>query len=550
MTLPKPHHYLIIAATLIAALFAGCESKPADETEKQFQRLLAQYEEVELSADLSHLSDAERELIPVLIAAAEQIDEIFWLQTYGHPRAHLMEQMESETARKYSLINYGPWSRLAGHTAFYPGFEDKPLGAQLYPADMTREEFEAWDHPLKSHPYTIIRRDQDGSLTAVPYREAFEKQLGAISELLNEAARTADYEKMATFFRELANDLQQDDLRASERAWMQMQNHNLDLVMRPLDTGEDRKFGYKASYSTYILVKEPQWTSRLERFSGLAGQMQQRIPVPDAYKQAAPDQGSEILVYDALYYAGHCNAGPKIIALYLPRTPEVIEQTGTRSMQLKNVMEAKFEHILKPIGDMMIHESQRDKVSSDAFFLLTAFHEIAASQGISRLVDGSGTVREALREQHNTIDATSTDLLALYMIAALADMGEISQEELQQAYITSFASVMRSSRFGAAGAHGIAGMIRFNVFERENVFTRCPETLTYTVDVDNMKAAIEKTLIQLILMQGDGNYQAAGELISRDGSMPGYFREDIDRINNSGIPVDVSFRQGLEYLGL
>lgn len=527
----------------------GCAEQP-DPSEKEFEKLLAQYEEVVLTADLSHLSDAEKELIPILMEAAQHIDELFWLQTYGWPREHVLNQMSSETARRYALINYGPWSRLAGHTAFYPGFDDKPLGAQFYPEDMSREEFDAWDHPLKSHPYTLVRRDQQGELYVIPYREAFQEQLSAISELLTRAAQTADYEKMSVFFKELANDLKNDNLEASEYAWMQMQNHNLDLVMRPLDTGEDRKFGYKASYSSYILVKEPQWTARLERFSDLAGQLQQKLPVPQSYRQTSQEQRAEIFVYDALYYAGHCNAGPKIIALYLPRTPEVIEQTGTRSMQLKNVMEAKFDHILKPIGQMMIHESQREMVSSDAFFMLTAFHEIAASQGISRLIDGSGTVRQALREHFNTIDATSTDLMALYMIAALADMGEISQEELYQAYITSFASVMRSSRFGAAGAHGIAGMIRFNMFERENVFTRCPETLTYQVDVENMKSAIEKALAQLIIMQGDGDYHAAGELINRDGSMPGYFREDIDRINNAGIPVDVYFRQGLEHLGI
>ena len=199
---------------------------------------------------------------------------------------------------------------------------------------------------------------------------------------------------------------------------------------------------------------------------------------------------------------------------------------------------------------MMIHESQRDHVNADAFFLLTAFHEIAASQAISQLADKSGTVQDALREHFNTINATSTDLMALYMIAALAEMGEISEEELNRAYITSYASVMRSSRFGAAGAHGIAGMIRFNIFEREGVFERCPQTLTYIVNVENMKHAIEKSLVELIILQGDGNYESAARIIAKDGSMPEYFRNDIDRINNAGIPVDVYFRQGSEQLNL
>ena len=496
------------------------------------------------------MSQSEKQILPLLISAAEIIDEIFWLQTFGGSRESLLETMEEASAREYAMINYGPWSRLAGHTAFYPGFEDKPLGAQFYPEDMGREEFDNWDEPLKNSPYTMIKRSEDGTLEAIPYSVVFSRELKEISDLLTEAAQLAQYDRLADFLLALSDDIQSDNYSKSEYAWMQMKDNNIELVMRPLDTGEDRKFGYKASYSTYILVKDHAWSAKLERYSGLAGAMQERLPVPDAYKQGEPESGSEINVYDALYYAGHCNAGPKIIALYLPRDAEVQRQTGIRSMQLKNVMEAKYEHILAPIGRMMIHETQREMVHSDAFFLLTAFHEIAASLGMSNTIDQQGSVRDALREHHNTIDATATDLMALFMIAQLAEMGEITEEEFHRAYITSFASVMRSSRFGAAGAHGIAGMIRFNFFERENVFQRCPETLTYEVSVENMKDAVEKALEKLIIIQGDGDYEAAAQLISRDGSMPGYFRADIDRINATDIPVDVYFKQGMDHLDL
>ncbi len=528
-------------------IFSACQTKEPKSTE-QFRKLVQQYEEVSLRVDLSDLSEEEREVLDLLVSAAEIIDDIFWLQTYGNSRESLLEQLSGEYARKYALVNYGPWSRLAGHTSFYPGFKDKPLGAQFYPVDMSRAEFDVWESTLKSSPYTMIRRNQDNELIAIPYAEAFADQLNEISLILNQAANTIDYENMSHFLRVLAQDLQKDDFSASEYAWMQMKDNNIDLVMRPLDTGEDRKFGYKAAYSTYLVLKDREWSAQLERYSGMTKILLESLPVPEAYKQENPGDDAEIFVYDALYYAGHCNAGPKIIALYLPRDPEVQKQTGTRSMQLKNVMEAKFEHILSPIGEMMIHESQRSYVSSDAFFLLTAFHEIAASLGISLTVDGEGAVSDALREHHNTINATSTDLMALYMISQLAEMGEITQEEFQQAYITSFASVMRSSRFGAAGAHGIAGMIRFNLFEREEVFHRCPETFTYTVDVERMKDAVEKALIELILLQGNSDYKAAGTLIEKDGFMPDYFKADIERINNANIPVDVIFRQGMEYL--
>ncbi len=520
------------------------------ENRQRLMEYIDRYEQVVLSADLSGLPEAERKMIPYLISAAEIIDDIFWLQSYGKPGEHLMDIFDCRYARDYALINYGPWGRLEGHTAFYSGFDNKPPGAAFYPADMQREEFDAWNDPDKSNPFTMIRRKEDGSLVSVPYSTAFSDHLHEAADILQHASNLADYKPMAIYLEQLAEALLKDDYLKSDYAWMQMKNNNIDLVMRPLDTGEDRMFGYKAAYSTYLLVKDHEWSARLERFSGLAPALKERLPVAQTYRNEIVADDSEIFVYDAIYYAGHCNAGPKIIALHMPRCHEVQQITGTRNLQLKNVMEAKFHNILKPIGDVIIHEDQRDYISADAFFLLAAFHEIAASLGIRNMVSGDGTVRDALREHHNIIEATATDLMALYFIAQMAEMGEISVQEMHEAYITSFASIIRSSRFGMAGAHGVAGMIRFNFFERENVFTRCEQTFTFRVNIDNMKAAVEKALRKLLLMQGDGNYIVAMELIQRDGSMSASLRKSIERINRANIPVDVIFKQGSDYLDL
>ena len=549
----NPHVMSIIKTfvnlCMVSVIFlAGCQ--PGDRMYRaQLQERIDQYEAVELRTDLSWLSEWEREMIPVLMEAADKIDEIFWLQSYG-PKEHLRDYIDVPEAWEYALINYGPWGRLEGHTAFYPGFDDKPLGARFYPVDMERDEFMEWEHPDKTSPYTMILRDEAGGLVAVPYSEIFAEQNQEIAGLLRKAAQISQYQPLSMYLEALAGGILTDDYRDSDMRWMEMKDNNIDLVLRPLDTGEDRKFGYKAAHSAYLVVKDREWSARLERFAGMAPTLQARLPVPERYRQEVPGDDSEIFVYEALLYAGHCNAGPKIIALHLPRDPEITSVTGTRSMQLKNVMEAKFSEILLPIADMMIHAEQQQHISSDAFFLLTAFHEIAAALGITQTVTGQGPVRDALLEYHGIIDATVTDLMALYLIAQLHEMGELSERELQDAYVTSFASVMRSSRFGTAGAHGIAGMIRFNTFEREAVFTRDHETGTYRVNIDRMRATVEKTLQELLVIQGDGNYQTARQLSNRDGTMPESLQNDIDRINQANIPVDVRFRQGAAYLDL
>lgn len=541
--------YRLMKIILAVSLFAFMSCQPSvKDTAHPAKALVSQYEEVELSADLSWLSESERSMIPLLISAADIVDEIFWLQSYG-VKDELMDALDDPYLKEYALINYGPWGRLEGHTAFINGFHDKFPGARFYPPDMEREEFDAWQDADKNHPYTLIRRGADGALKAVPYSQAYASQTQKIAELLQDAALMSGYKPFARYLENLANGLLKDDFSKADKAWMRMQDNNIDLVLRPLDTGEDRLFGYKAAHSAYLVVKDIEWSQRLERFSGLAPTLQARLPVPDLYKQEVPADDSEIFVYDAIYYAGHCNAGPKIIALHLPRDPKVQAVTGTRSMQLKNVMEAKFDKILLPISKMMIDERQQKYISSDAFFMLTAFHEIAAALGISNTVNRKGTVQNALREYHGTIDATVTDLMALYLIMQLHELGEITQQEVHEAYVTSFASVMRSSRFGTAGAHGIAGMIRFNIFEREQVFTRGADQ-TYYVHVDKMKNAVENALQKLLIIQGDGNYEAASKIVERDGSMPEGLKADINRINKANIPVDVYFRQGLEYLEL
>ncbi len=544
----KRTRILFLTTIFSLTVFGGC--RPADEEyQRQIRERIDQYADVVLTTDLAWLSEQERDMIPILISAADIVDDIFWMQSYGS-KDQLMDFMDDPYAREYARINYGPWGRLEGHTPFYPGFEDKPLGANFYPPDLEREEFNEWDHPDKRSPYTMIRRDADGSLVSIPYAEAFAEHNQKIALLLEKASMLAEYSPFADYLMKLAEALLTDDYRESDLAWMQMKDNNIDLVLRPLDTGEDRKFGHKAAHSAYIVVKDHDRSRKLERFVEMVPALQARLPVPAEYKQEVPGDDSDMYVYDAIYYAGHCNAGPKIIALHLPHDPEVQQKAGTRSMQLRNVMEAKFDGILQPIGEMMIHEEQREHISFDAFFHLTAFHEIAGGLTISDRVTGPGSVRDALREYHGIINATVSDLMALYLITQLEEMGELTEEELKQAYVTSFASVMRSSRFGTAGAHGTAGMIRFNIFAREEAFERCQETDTYQVHFDNMRKAVEKTVEELLIIQGDGNYRAAQELIQTYGAMSETLQGDLDRINREDIPVDVVFRQGLRHLEL
>lgn len=537
---------LPFAALLMA--FPGCAPREDAEYAELMKARTEQFKEVTLTADLSWLSENEREIIRILIRAADIMDDIFWMQAYGDKDA-LLDHISVEYARQYAKIHYGPWDRLAGNAPFYPGFGDKPLGANFYPEDMTREEFDAWEDPDKASQYTLVRRDPEGGLLAIPYSEAYREQHTEAARLMRKAAELAEDAGLKNYLLMRADALLSNDYQPSDFAWMEMKESNLDFVVGPIEHYEDRLFGYKAAHEAYILLKDPVWSAQLDKFNAMLPALQAALPVPEAYKSEVPGTESDINVYYALYYAGDCNAGSKSIAINLPNDEEVQLRAGSRKLQLKNSMQAKFEEILVPIADLLIDEEQRKHISFDAFFENTTFHEVAHGMGIKNTINGRGTVREALREYYSSIEEAKADILGLYLVGQLYDMGEISSGELMDNYVTFIAGIFRSSRFGAASAHGIANMMRFNFFEREGAFTR-QEDGTYKVHFDAMREAVTASVREILTIQGNGDYDRARELVNADGRMSDTLSADLDRVNAANIPVDIVFRQGAEVLGL
>ncbi len=530
------------------AILASCATGTDKEYAENMKAKADQFKEVTLTTDLSWLSDSEREIIGILIDVADIMDEIFWMQAYGDKKS-LLDGIEDANARRYAMIHYGPWDRIAGNAPFIPGYGDKPLGANFYPADMSREEFEAWEEPSKSGLYTLIRRDESGHLMAIPYSEAYREQHEKAAALMRKAALLAEDEGLRHYLNMRAEALLTNHYQASDFAWMAMKESNIEFVVGPIENYEDRLFGYKAAHEAFVLVKDPEWSARLAKYNAMLPGLQAALPVPLAYKSEVPGTDADINVYYALYYGGDCNAGTKTIAINLPNDEQVQLSVGSRKLQLKNSMKAKFDHILVPIAEMLIDESQRKHISFDAFFENTTFHEVAHGMGIKNTINGKGTVREALRDHYSVIEESKADILGLYLVSQLYAMGEIDSGELMDNYVTFLAGIFRSSRFGASSAHGRANMMRFNFFEREGAIVR-QENGSYLVDADRMRDAVEASVVQIMKIQGEGDYETAGRLIEADGQMSEALRGDLDRVNQANIPVDIVFNQGKHVLGL
>ena len=557
---------IFVSAILLAGLLTACEkdtpvvsaapaeTAPAEtvvtapvetETPSRFDI----YAEVGLTTDLSQLSDNQRQMIGLLIDAAKITDNVFWQQVWGD-KDELLDSIDDDKMRRFAFYNYGPWDRLAADQPFIESYGPRPPGARFYPEDMTKAEFEAWQQEGKDEQYSIVKRNADGGLVLVPYSKAFESQISAIADLLVQASALADDEEFATYLKLRAEALKTDDYQASDMAWMDMKNNPIELVIGPIETYQDALYGYRASFETFVLIKDMAWSERLARFTKYMPELQKGLPVEEAYKAEMPGSDADLNAYDLAYCAGDCNSGSKTIAINLPNDEEVQLAKGTRRLQIKNSMLAKFNQILMPITNELIAEDQRGHVTFDAFFSNTMFHEVAHGLGIKTTLDGAGTVRQALKEHSSALEEGKADILGLYMVQKLRENGEITEGELMDNYVTFLAGIFRSIRFGASSAHGRANMIRFNYFSDAGAFSRDPETGTYRVNVAEFEQAIKDLSRDLLVLQGNGNYEAVAAFVADRGNVSPQLQADLNQLDAISIPVDIVYQQGKEQLGL
>ncbi len=527
----------------------GNKNKAVEDYVVDVANRLDQYAPFALKSDLSSLSPNQKEMIGKLIDAARYMDTLFVWQSYGDPKL-LFSMDVPQVVMEYIRINYGPWDRLDGNAPFVPGIGPKPAGANFYPVDMSKEEFDAADLPDKSNQYTLLRRDENGKLITIWYHERWPELLSKAAGLLREAAVLAENEDFRQYLLMRADALLNDEYLPSDRAWLLMKNNPVDLVIGPIETYEDELFGYKAAYEAYVLIKDKAWSERLQKFAQYLPYLQKSLPVEPPYKKEKPGTNAQLNAYDAVFYSGNSNAGSKTIAINLPNDEGLQKEIGSRRLQLKNAMRAKFDKILIPIANQIIASDQRKNIQFDAFFGNTMFHEVAHGLGIKNTIDGTTTVRKALKNYASAIEEGKADILGIYMITKLKEeQGELSEVPLESYYTTFLASIFRSVRFGSSSAHGIANLIRFNYFKERGAFLK-DELGMYRVDMDKFKKAIDSLSARILTLQGDGNYQEVKAFVEKYGVMGEELKNDLDRINAAGVPVDIVFEQGRDVLGL
>ncbi len=544
--------YLALVAVVTFAVTACGNKKveqPQEPVQEQTTHLSDKYAEYTLTTDISHLSENEREMLQLLFEAADIMDGLFWNENYGN-KDELMEMIgDNADIKKLATIAYGPWDGLDGNKPFVEGIGPKPAGAQFYPADMTEEEWNAFDDPNKTSQYTMIVRDENGNLKCVWYHDYFEPQIKKAASLLDDASELAGDEEFAEYLRLRAKALRTDEYFESDMQWMDVRNNNVDLVIGPIENYTDARYGIKASHEAFILIKDQEWTKQLARYAAFVPELQKQLPVPAEYKKEVPGSDVDLAAYDVVYYAGDCNANSKTIAINLPNDDRVQAKKGSRRFQLRNAMQAKFDKIMKPIGEMIIEPSEQSNLSFDAFFWNVTFHEVAHGLGVKQTINGKGSVDEAMQTENSSWEEAKADIIGLNLVCNLIEKGEISDITVEEAITTYIVGLLRSVRFGASEAHGIANMMCYNYMFENGAFTRNGNG-TYHINYEKARKAMEGWIALILKTQATGDFAFASQYSKDHGTIGPDLQKDLNRINKAGIPRDIRFRQGLDVLGV
>ena len=524
---------IFIAMAIFAAV--SCTSKSDDSLKAKVES----YAVVEVSSPLyDALSENDKKIVALFREAADIMDGLFWKQTFGDKA--LIEALPEGYAKDYAMINYGAWDHLDNNSPFIEGYGEKPLGCQYYPQDMTAEEFAAFDDPDKLSLYTVIRRDENGALKTVWYRDEYKEEIEKACSLLEQAIELTENEGMKKYLVERVKAFRTDDYLASDMAWMDMKDCNMDLVIGPIENYDDHLYEAKAAYECFILLKDEKRSANLAKYVGLLPTLQKMLPCAPEYKTFVPGTSSDLNVYDAIYYAGDCNAGSKTIAINLPNDERVHAAKGARRLQLYNSMMAKFDKIMMPIGEVLMTPEQLQYLSADAFFWNVTFHEVAHGLGVKQTVNGKGTVDAAMGSEKTTWEEAKADILGLFMVSKLIDMGEITDITKEQSVATFIAGIVRSVRFGFASSHGKANMMCYNFMEDNGAFTRDADG-RYVIDFDKAAAAIDAWASLILETQATGNFEFAQKYSSENASIRESLAADIEKVNGAGIPRDIVF---------
>ncbi|MGB8321075.1 MAG: peptidase [Ignavibacteriaceae bacterium] len=538
----------LLLSIIAALILTGCSNNKDTKEIKMLKEKIAQFAPVEIKYDSTMLTERQRMVVRKLFEASQIIDTIYLNQVYSKNREikYRLENSSSEADKlklKYFDIMFGPFDRLDHNKPFF-GDEQKPKGANFYPEDMTKEEFTNWikanssDDSSFTSSFTVIRREQ-GKLIAIPYSEFYKTALTKAASLLKEAAEYADNQSLKKYLMLVAKAFETNNYFDSDMAWMDLKDNKIEVIIGPYEVYEDELFNYKASYESFVTIKDSAESEKLQKFGNYLKDIENHLPIEDKYKNTQRGNESPIVVVNEVYSAGDTKAGVQTLAFNLPNDERVRKAKGSKKVMLKNISDAKFEKQLIPISKIVLDSSQLPYVTFDAFFSHALMHEMSHGVGPGFItVNGRKTeVSKELKETYSTIEECKADVLGMYNNIFMIDKGLFPKTFANETWVTFLGGIFRSVRFGITEAHGSGNAIIYNYLLEKGGYEYNPETNKAKVNFDKIYGSVKELAHILLTIEATGNYDGAKELIKKYAVISPSMRTLIDEL--SGIPVDI-----------
>ncbi|MGB5287072.1 MAG: peptidase [Ignavibacteriaceae bacterium] len=522
--------YLIYSLLILFVSFLGCEKQTEQSEEMTMtEKTIAKFVPTELKYDSSTLDEREKVVVEKLYLASKIMDELFLDQVYSKNfeiRKSLLEQAAtgSEKAKlelELFTIMFGPFDRL-DHDAPFIGTEKKPLGANFYPEDMTKEEFESWiknnpaDEKAFTSEFTVIRRE-NGKLVAIPYSEYWKDKLTEASKLLKEAAEYADNSSLKKYLLSRADAFLSNDYYQSDMDWMDMKDHKIEIVIGPYEVYEDGMFNFKAAFESFLTIEDPAESAKLDVFKKYLRDIEIHLPIPDEHKNFNRGSESPLAVVNEVFTGGDTKAGVQTLAFNLPNDERVRQAKGSKKVLLKNVQEAKYKQILIPIAELVLDPEQMKHVTFESFFTHTLMHEMSHGIGPGFIkVDGRDTeVKKELKETYSTMEECKADILGMYNNIYMIEKGVFPETFANETWVTFLAGTFRSVRFGINEAHGGGNAIIYNYLIEKGAYEYNEQTQKVKVNFEKIGPVLTELANIVLMIQAEGNYQGAKDLIAK-----------------------------------
>lgn len=523
----------LLASLAAVLILVSCTEKKTEKNDSEeiemLKEKIAQFVPTELKYDSGMLDEREKMVVEKLYRASKIMDEIFLDQVYSKnyeiKKELIKEASEGSEEAKLQLelfdIMFGPFDRL-DHDAPFIGTEKKPLGANFYPEDMTKEEFENYikanpnDEKTFTSEFTVIRRE-NGKLIAIPYSQYWKEKLTEAAKFLKEAAEYADNQTLKTYLVSRADAFLSNDYYQSDMDWMDVKNNKIEIVIGPYEVYEDNLFNYKASFESFLTIRDSAESAKLDVFKKYLRDMEIHLPIPDEHKNFNRGSESPLAVVNEVFTGGDTKSGVQTIAFNLPNDERVREAKGSKKVMLKNVSQAKYDKILIPIAELVLEPDQMQYVTFDAFFSHTLMHEMSHGIGPGFIkVDGRDTeVRKELKETYATLEECKADILGMTNNVYMIEKGVFPETFEKQTWVTFLAGTFRSVRFGINEAHGGGNAIIYNYLLEDGAYEYNEATQKVKVNFEKIGPSLEKLANLVLMIQATGDYQGAKDLIAK-----------------------------------